>query len=74
MIKLNKKAAANAGTSTTAKVQYHIAQILKSLSDFFVSLYRYFRLKKIYKGSIAVCIETLYKEQLKDNDIKINIV
>ena len=71
----NKKADENTAIFSPAK-QKHIsfAQILNSLSDFFVSLYRYFRLKKLYKGSVNILIDTLYKEQISyiDNRLLIN--
>lgn len=63
MIKLNKKAAANAGTFTTA--QKNRADSFR-LSDKIKVLYRYFKLSKVYKGAVYMAIETFYKESLKD--------
>lgn len=62
MIKLNKKAAANAGTFTTA--QKNRADSLR-LSDKIKVLYRYFKLSRVYKGAVYMAIETFYKESLK---------
>lgn len=64
MIKLNKKAAANAGTFTTANKNL-VDSI--TLSDKIKLLYRFIKLSKVCKSSIFNEINNLYNNQSQLN-------
>lgn len=65
MIKLNKKAIEDAGTSNNGKNESNKLSDSFRLSDKIKVLYRYFKLPKVYKGAVFVAIDTFYKESLK---------
>ena len=59
MNKLNKKAAENAGTFSTAKNVSKSSETFK-LSDKIKVLYRFFKLSKVLKGAVYQAINSLY--------------
>ena len=65
MIKLNKKAIEDAGTSNNGKNESIKLPDSFRLSDKIKVLYRYFKLSRVYKGAVYMAIETFYKESLK---------
>lgn len=65
MVKLNKKAIEDTGTSNNGKNESIKLSDSFRLSDKIKVLYRYFKMPKAYKNAVFITINSLYKTSLR---------